>query len=312
MLYETSRRTGGQRKYETRVSMLPVDETCVSNFAMSSPLARCIRDVYDRLPTGERRLADVILGMQSDLAAYSATELAERAGVSKATAARLVRRLGYNGYQEMRQQARAHNENGSPLAGLSDALGRKGSLSHHLGHDLASLSQSLETIRPDLAERAIEILAEADRIWVVGYRNSHVLALYARGLLLQVKSDVRLLPMPGQTLAEELSALTARDAVLMVGFRRRPPALAKLLGTAAEVGARVVLLGDPSLGDIGKHADVTFRCLTQGSSLFDSYVAPVSLLNFLCSGVALALGESAQARLRRTEALHDFYGDFTA
>ncbi len=121
---------------------------------------------------------------------------------------------------------------------------------------------------------------------------------------------MRLLPVAGQTLAEELSALTQKDAVLAVGFRRRPPVLGKILRTAAEVKAGVVLLGDPSLGDTARHAEVTFRCQSRGASLFDSYVAPVSLLNFLCSGVALALGEAAQARLRRAEHLHDEYDDF--
>jgi DNA-binding MurR/RpiR family transcriptional regulator len=277
---------------------------------MSDPLEQRIRDNYERLPTGERKLADVVLEMRGELAAYSATEMAERAGVSKATAARLVRRLGYSDYQQMRQEARAHKKNGSPLAELSGVLGKKGTLGRHLGHDLACLTQTLETIPPDVAARAIEVMAAADRLWVVGFRNSHALAFYARELLIQVKADVRLLPVAGQTLAEELSALKEGDAVLALGFRRRPPILGKILRTAAGVNARVVLIGDSTLGATAKLAEVTFRCLSRGSSLFDSYVAPMSLLNYLCSGVALALGDAAQERLRRIEHLHDDYADF--
>ena len=74
---------------------------------MSDALEQAIQDRYDDLPAGERKIADVLLEMRSELAAYSATELAARAGVSKATTARLVRRLGYQDYQEMRQEARA-------------------------------------------------------------------------------------------------------------------------------------------------------------------------------------------------------------
>ena len=72
------------------------------------PLVHRIRETYDALPLGERKLAELILEMRGDLAAYSATELAARSGVSKATAARLVRRLGYADFHEMRQQARNH------------------------------------------------------------------------------------------------------------------------------------------------------------------------------------------------------------
>ncbi len=273
------------------------------------PLAQTIRDNYHRLPAGERKIADILLEMQGELAAYSATELAGRAGVSKATATRLVRRLGFDDFQQMRNRARETTRKGSPLAALPDIAGKSGNLGSHLAHDIACLSHTLDGISSDQVARAIDILAAADRIWVVGFRNSHVLALYARELLVQVKPDVRLLPAPGQTVAEELSALSSGDAVLMLGFRRRPPILAKILQAAASAKARVVLIGDPSLGGIDRAADVTFRCLSRGSSLFDSYVAAMSLINYVCAEVALALGDTAQKRLRLTEQLHDDFGE---
>lgn len=277
---------------------------------MSDALEQAIRDRYDDLPAGERKIADVLLEMRSELAAYSATELAARAGVSKATTARLVRRLGYQDYQEMRQEARAQWKNGSPLAELPEVQGMGGSLSRHLEQDMTCLTLTLGTIPAGQTETAIGLLAKAERVWVVGFRNSHALALYARELLVQVKDDVRLLPVMGQTVAEELSALSERDVILALGFRRRPPVLARILRHAEAVGAAVVLVGDPSLGDLAKSATVTFRCLNRGASLFDSYVAGISLLNYLCSGTALALGESGQRRLHRSEQLHDDFGDF--
>jgi DNA-binding MurR/RpiR family transcriptional regulator len=277
---------------------------------MSDPLEQAIRDRYDDLPAGERKIADVLLEMRSELAAYSATELAARAGVSKATTARLVRRLGYTDYQEMRQQAREQWKNGSPLAELPDALSENGSLGRHLEQDLTCLGHTLGTLSPALADQAIALLAGARRIWVIGFRNSHALALYARELLVQVKPDVHLLPVMGQTVAEEISALDQGDVILALGFRRRPPVLARILKTAAQTGAATVLVGDPSLGDLAQWARITIRCLNRGASLFDSYVPAISLLNYLCSGVALALGEDAQRRLRRSEQLHDEFGDF--
>jgi len=273
------------------------------------PLTQTIHDQYDKLPAGERKIADILLEYQGELAAYSATELAARAGVSKATATRLVRRLGFDDYLQMRQQAREAKRVGSPLAALPGLIGGRGNLGAHLEHDVACLIKTLEGISPDSIRRTIELLTAARRIWVVGFRNSHVLAFYARELLVQVKPDVRLLPAAGQTIAEELSALADGDAVLMLGFRRRPPIIAKILRAAAEVDVPVVLLADHSLGSLDKLAQVTLRCISRGSSLFDSYVAPISLLNFLCAGAATAMGEAAQMRFRRTEQLHEQFAE---
>lgn len=41
-----------------------------------------------------------------------------------------------------------------------------------------------------------------------------------------------------------------------------------------------------------------------GSSLFDSYAAPMSVLNFLCSRVAADLGADARDRLAIIEDIH--------
>jgi DNA-binding MurR/RpiR family transcriptional regulator len=279
------------------------------------PLVHRIRETYDALPLGERKLAELILEMRGDLAAYSATELAARSGVSKATAARLVRRLGYANFHEMRQQARNHYHNGSPLAELSNTLGLDATLSQHLAHDVAGLTRTMESIAPEDVQAAVDILAGAQRVIVVGFRNSYAPAFYARELLVQVRPQVILLPVSGQTVSEELSDLGRGDAILAFGFRRRPPVLGRILRIAAAARARTVVLGDSSLGKAGKigkagkPAHIVLRCFSRGARLFDSYVAAMSLVNYLGSGVALALGASAQARLRRIESLHEEFSD---
>jgi DNA-binding MurR/RpiR family transcriptional regulator len=276
------------------------------------PLVHRIRSTYDGLPLGERKLAEVILEMGGDLAAYSATELAARAGTSKATAARLVRRLGYADFHEMRHQARANHRNGSPLAELTTTPSPEETLAQHLGHDVACLTRTIETTPSEHAQTAVAILARAPRVTVIGFRNSYPLAFYARDLLVQVRAQVRLLPLPGQTISEEFSQLGPDEAVLAIGFRRRTPALARILRVACQSGAPVILIGDSSLGDVARSATVVFRCASRGSRLFDSYVAPMSLLNYLCSRVALALGNGAQERLHRIETMHDALGDLEA
>jgi DNA-binding MurR/RpiR family transcriptional regulator len=116
-------------------------------------------------------------------------------------------------------------------------------------------------------------------------------------------------------LSEELSDLGRGDAILAFGFRRRPPVLGRILRIAAAANTRTVLLGDSSIGKFGKFgkfgksANIVLRCFNRGARLFDSYVAAMSLVNYLGSGVALALGARAQERLHRIESLHDELSD---
>ena len=270
-------------------------------------IERRILDLHDQFTASEKKLAKVVLECQDNLAGYSATELADRAGVSKATAVRFFRRLGYESYNEARVQARDGGEAGSPLSELLESGAPSalvGNLGAHLGQDLQNLTRTLEGLRSDTLNEAVTALAKAERVWVVGFRNSRTLAVYAHALLVQLKPDVRLVPSGGLSLAEEMVDVGPKDVVLAVGFRRRVQALLDALDVAREVGARSILLTDPTAVRSAGMADIVLRCYTRSASLFDSYVAPMSLLNHIFSRVVAVLGDAAVERMDRIERVH--------
>ena len=73
--------------------------------------------------------------------------------------------------------------------------------------------------------------------------------------------------------------------------------------------AQVVFLTDQVTRAGVEVAHVTLRCRTRGQSLFESVAAPVSLITYLCSAIALRIGQSAIERLRFIEGIHDEWGD---
>lgn len=83
--------------------------------AKAATLEGRIRQHWDQLSSYEQRLADVILAAPGQLAMSTATELANSAGVSKATTTRFFRHLGYESYDAARRQAREMQSSGSPL-----------------------------------------------------------------------------------------------------------------------------------------------------------------------------------------------------
>jgi DNA-binding MurR/RpiR family transcriptional regulator len=276
--------------------------------AEERPIAARILDAFDDLTESERRLAEVVLEAQGNLNAYTAGELASRANVSKATAARFFQRLGYASYNEARQRSRRSEPWGSPLselAGLGSRHADGGDFAAHVAQDIQNLTRTAAMLTPALLAAAAEILARAPRIWIIGFRNSYMLAGYARGLLLHVRPDVRLLPMPGMTLAEDLASITAGDAVLVIGFRRRPVTLREVMMQAQEMGACNVLITDLTAARTAQLASVTLRCHNRPYGIFDSYAAPISVINYLCTAVSAAVGAGAADRLALIERLHD-------
>jgi DNA-binding MurR/RpiR family transcriptional regulator len=273
-----------------------------------------ILDLYESLAPMERRLADVLLEHQRDLASYSATELARRAEVSKATAARLFRRLGYDSFAEARRQARSLRHWGSPLNIFEQVEAVDGSLPAPLQHvqtDLANLSRTFEALHAGAAAEAADLLAGAERIWVVGFRASRGLAELLHYWLSVVRAGVQSLQGDGMAFAEIAIDFRPGDAVVAIGFRRRTRLLRALLARAHATGTRSVLITDVSASASAKLADVVLRCHSRPAYLFDSYSAAVSLLNFLVTAVAVRLGDSSRERMRDIDDLHEALDAFT-
>lgn len=276
------------------------------------PIERRILDVYDKLSRNERRLADVLLESPRDLASYSATELSDRAGVSKSTSARLFKRLGYASFREARRQARqlVNKDTAIPFTDIPTQKGLGVDLSLHLTADLQNLIRTTEALRSDAITQAVDILADAQRVWVVGFGDNYPLAHFARAMLIRVKPMVRMLPMGGFSLPEELAGMRQEtDALLAFGMRRRTPTLLRTLRASREFGIHSVMMTDGSSTRAADLSDVAIRCRTRGASIFDSFVAPVSVLTHLCAALAARLGEEAVTHLNHIDAMHERWGE---
>jgi DNA-binding MurR/RpiR family transcriptional regulator len=271
------------------------------------PLAARIAEIYDGLSRQERLLADTVLTCARDLAGYTATELALRANVSKATATRLFRRLGYTDFEQARLESRRRPFPGSPLESFyqeqADPPGGN-IVEAHVNSEMRNLAETFALVgTADIAE-ATRLLSSARKTWIIGFRDSYPLALYAHVMLTRVLEQVAVLPRDGNSFAEDLIGLGANDAVLAIGFRRRPRILASLLHVATERQAGVILLTDIDSARVTTDGMVVFRCHARGS-VFDSHAAGLSLLNLLCSQVVHARGEAGKQRLEAAETLHE-------
>ncbi len=266
-----------------------------------------IRKFYDLLPESERRIADFILDFPGEIAAYSATELSQFSGGSKAAMTRLVHRLGFENFEEARRTARDARVWGSPMYLMTkdpqpDSFRER--LKSHLEQDVTALHRIFDALNEDQFTAIVERICAVKRVWLLGYRNSHYLAGYFRWQLIQVRGDVHVLPGGGETLAEHLSDITPDDLLIVVGFRRRTFEVRQVLGWAGRKKVPSLLIADPTMsGDT--EATWTIRCETRGADIFDRYAGVMSLFHFLSMGVVAKAGGRGRKRLAKIEELHE-------
>jgi len=271
-----------------------------------------IRDQYARLPKSERKIADLILEFPGEVAAYSATELADLAGSSKAAVTRLIRRLGFKGYEQARRAAREAQNWGSPLYLIPRTQSSESGevrLQNHIEQDMRSISKTFESLSANQLDQIVKAMWRAQRVFVLGYRNSHYLAGYLRSQMLQAREQVYLLPESGETLAEHLSEIGADDLFIVVGLRRRVKEIRLAIETAAIAGAKILYITDSTAG-YPSNVTWTIHCAVRGDDLFDRYSGAISLLHYLAVALIDLSGDEGLGRLKDIERLHETLHDF--
>ncbi|WP_133011188.1 MurR/RpiR family transcriptional regulator [Marinomonas flavescens] len=264
-----------------------------------------IKLIYDQLSPTQQKLAACILNHQGDIATYSATELAKLADVSKSAVTRLLQRLGYKDFTEVKKQVRAARRWGAPIAEKQpDNRPLSTLFQDYVTCDQSNIRRTLESINTKDYQTAIRWISLAEKVYIIGYRNNHALGLHLRQQLTQCRTGVQLLPLPGQTLGEEVAGFTKEDIVIIMGVRRRPSWLKNLMISLRQKGIRLVYITDHA--DVNPHeiSDLHFPCVVRGVSAFDSYASVMNLISMIASSVYQESYDSANERIQTIEATY--------
>lgn len=265
--------------------------------------------VKESLPTlhpTERRLAEFILNFPGELASYTATELANLAGVSNATVSRFVKKIGYRSFEEARQHVRDNREEGAALLRVEGHEDDDGdSLLHrHIHQGIKNLEHASQHISQAMLDEVAGAMLAARKVWVMGFRSSHPFAEYLNWQILQVIENTTLLPRAGETLAESLVSITPDDCVILFGLKRRTADLEAVLAQLARSNSKVLYITDesaPSNTQVSWHA----VCRTAAPGPLFNHVAVLTLCHFLATRVIELSGAKGRHRLTGIEAIHE-------
>ena len=233
----------------------------------------------------------------------TSAELAAAVGVSQASVSRFASSLGYSGYAEwnkqMQQIIRRELSAAERLWFAANPASEEGD--RVLQSELRNLEQLDRVARSDAFNQFARLIAKAERVLFVSSRASATLMPYAQYFLSKVRPHVHS-ASPGSGLWDQLLCEDS-DSVLIVAiaFPRYPRALLDLLRQLSERRFTIAALTDQPASPVTAYAQHTLVAPVTTASLFDSYAAPITLLNLLIREVAKLSPERSEERLQMLE-----------
>ena len=273
------------------------------------PLTERIIQSFDDMPAQLQAGARYVLDRPRDVALLSMREQARQAGVQPATMTRLAKRLGMDGYDDVRElYAAAVRDGGLGFAGKAgvQVVSQKLRGDKALAADmLASIGHQIrELATPASLERlvnAAKALASAQRIYCLGLRSSHSIAWHLHYVLTLVGDRSVHIDGIGATGSDALARATNKDVLLVASVMPYTRLTIELAEYAVSQGIAIVSVTDSEVAPLAQIAQHTIIVSTESPSFFHAMSPAFAVAEVLGAIIAGRGGEVALASLRHSD-----------
>jgi DNA-binding MurR/RpiR family transcriptional regulator len=258
-------------------------------------LRNLIVERKDRLPKRLAEVARYAMASPDDVAFGTAASIAERAGVQPSTLVRFAQAFGYQGFSDLqdvfrdrlRDRPSSYTERLTSLRSHAGSDGRAAAL--FSGFSDAAV-RSVETLRsrmePGRLEAAVDILARAETIYLIGQRRSYPITSYMSYALSKLGVKSGLVGSPQGTDPEQLSFAGPRDAAIAISFTPYASTTLALARQVADQGTPLVVVTDSPFSPLIPANGVWFEVVEADFEGFRLLSATMALAMTLTVAVA--------------------------
>ena len=258
---------------------------------------------YDSFSKAEKKIADFLMENPAQILPMYITELAEKTGTSEATAVRFARRLGFDGYQQLKiaiaQDSGAHpiNENITKNDKASDIFPK-------VCDDIyCSLEKTKRALDGEALEKCCNAILRADSIVVCGLGNSASVAtdashkMFRLGLNAHAYTDNHM-----QAIA---AAHMGKNSVLIgISHSGASKDIIQAMDLARRNGATTVAITNAGKSPIDKVSDIILHTVSDETNYrilgLSSRIAQLAIIDTIYSYLVCRLEDSTE-RIAQTE-----------
>ena len=215
---------------------------------------------------------------RGQLGIQSIQQVAQNCQVQPSAIVRFAKHFGFSGFSELQRlfreglarQISPGRDYPSRIRGAIE-LGALNLQSTDIAHALmsgsiAAMQELQTTLSAPTFEAAVNLLFEADTVWLAATRRSFAVATYLAYALQHTQKRVQHITAMGSMQEGQLRGLQAQDVLVAISFAPYAEETESLVRQAHERGARIIAITDSSLSPLARLA--TAALLVNETSVF--------------------------------------------
>lgn len=216
-----------------------------------------------------RQVAEFALTNPNDVALETVATLADRAGVQPSTLIRFAKAMGFDGFSDMQRVFQMRLVDRYPsyserIRALSSADGpgpdgSKAVLDHFVAAGMHALEHLGGEVGTEALDRAVDLLARANDVYIMGTRRAFSVAAYLEYTLSHLGRRTRLVDGHGGMTTLQARNMAGKDVLIAISFKPYAPETMEICRRASDHGTPIVALTDGPLSPLVPLATVAFE-----------------------------------------------------
>ena len=274
-----------------------------------------INSFEGKLTDADQELISIILGEPSEVVYLSSTELASKAAVHASTVVRLARKLGFDGFPEMRQKLRQDFEfkknSSDKIRQRIDLIEKGSNLSDLIESEIAAIAAISNTVSQNQIDEVVNKIYKAKSIFIVGRGSAAPLMTHFERRLRRSGIQCRVaLNLQRRDLAEQLIGIQKGDAIVVFGFQSinsLPSGYSSLIESSKSIGAYSIAIGDSTILTARPKPDIVLSVSRPKEGVMQLRSGPM----LICEALAMTLlHKKSKKAVRGVESLEHLRANF--
>jgi len=283
---------------------------------LSKDILKLVQSADMRKSKSDKLIASYIERNIAELPFETAKSIAARLEISQMTVGRYLRRLGFDGLDELKTALRRGGRSNpawqikGSLDRFQDDLRDGKFLAGLLQQQVENLGMIYELTTAPQWQQTIDALISASEVYVAAYQNVRGIAQYFAAQLSYTRSRVSFMDGLNGTYAELLDGAVEGRVLFLHDVRRFAAKARPLAEEARRAGVKVILLTDEFCPWAEDVSDISLVIPGSHGPLWDGAATMTAVMDLLLSNIIVVLSGKVGERVELLTRLQDVFGDF--
>ena len=277
-----------------------MDETSTEVQGVDELMQR-ITEAYDSLPRQLKSVATYIEQHRQSVMMDRTSDIASACGVHASAVVRFAQRFGFSGFSDLQAVFRQAYAGGGGSQQtyqqrirklIDDKAGDASGVSvarEFIAASRTGLDELEAGLDDEQFEAAVEMLSQAENIYVIGVRRSFAVASYIVYALQHTRKRVHLISGFGGMFREQVRSVKKGDVVVAISFAPYGKETQYCVRAAQHHGAKTLVITDSQLSPLARHASASLFVKEGSAFAFRSLTSTICLCQALFIALAYRL-----------------------